>query len=171
MGDEYQRAGRDVSTLGASINHHGSLGGLFLRSIKAMPQHLAHIALTVREYDEAIAYYVGVLGFELVADEDRGNGKRWVLVRPSGSDSARGCSILLARGVGAAQLGSVGNQTGGRVFLFLHTDDFARDHAAYVARGVRFIESPRREAFGVVAVFEDLYGNKWDLIEPAGADL
>lgn len=135
-----------------------------------MPQHLAHIALTVREYDEAIAYYVGVLGFEVVADEDRGNGKRWVLVRPraAGAAGERVCSILLARGVGAAQLGSVGNQTGGRVFLFLHTDDFARDHATYLARGVKFIETPRREAYGVVAVFEDLYGNKWDLIEPAG---
>lgn len=139
-----------------------------------MPQHLAHIALTVRDYDEAIAYYTGVLGFELIADEPRGGGKRWVLVRPRGGTGGqgargldRGCSILLARAMGDAQLASVGNQTGGRVFLFLHTDNFARDHAAYLAKGVRFIEPPRHEAYGTVAVFEDLYGNKWDMIEPA----
>jgi len=127
-----------------------------------MRQRLAHVAIVVRDYDEAIAWYTGVLGFSLLEDSPRGPGKRWVLVAPPGGDSP---SLLLARAADAEQLAHVGNQTGGRVFLFLHTDDFARDHAAWVARGVRFIEAPRHEEYGTVAVFEDLYGNRWDLIE------
>lgn len=126
-----------------------------------MNQYLAHIAIVVRDYDEAIGYYTGVLGFELLADEAREPGKRWVLVAPRGG----GCALLLAKAANDAQASRIGNQTGGRVFLFLHTDDFSRDHTAYVARGVRFIEAPRHETYGTVAVFEDLYGNRWDLIE------
>jgi catechol 2,3-dioxygenase-like lactoylglutathione lyase family enzyme len=129
-----------------------------------MAQAIAHVALVVRDYDEAIAWYVDVLGFTLQADEPRANGGRWVLVAPRG---AGGTALLLARAATPAQAARLGDQTGGRVFLFLHTDDFARDHAALQARGVRFTEAPRREAYGTVAVFEDLYGNRWDLLEPA----
>ena len=127
---------------------------------------LAAVTLVVRDYDEAIAWFTGLLGFDLVEDAPLGNGKRWVTVRPRGG----GCALVLARASGDAQAASIGNQTGGRVGFFLHTDDFARDHAAWSARGVRFVEAPRREAYGVVAVFEDLYGNRWDLIEPASQD-
>ena len=123
-----------------------------------------HVALVVRDYDEALAWYVDVLGFERLCDEDRGGGKRWVLVAPPGG---QGTALLLARAVTPRQASRVGDQTGGRVFLFLHTDDFARDHAAMQARGVRFVEAPRHEAYGTVAVFEDLYGNRWDLLQPA----
>jgi catechol 2,3-dioxygenase-like lactoylglutathione lyase family enzyme len=122
---------------------------------------IAHVALVVRDYDEAIDYYTRALGFELIEDSPRGPGKRWVLVAPRGG----GMSLLLAHAATPQQTSRVGNQTGGRVFLFMHTDDFARDHQAFVARGVHFIESPRHEAYGIVAVFEDLYGNRWDLIE------
>jgi catechol 2,3-dioxygenase-like lactoylglutathione lyase family enzyme len=132
-----------------------------------MVQTLAHIAIVVPDYDEAIAYFTGTLGFELVEDEPRGPGKRWVLVRPPGSN---GTSLLLAKAVGAEQQSRIGNQTGGRVFLFLHTDDFARDHRTYAARGVHFVEAPRYETYGTVAVFEDRYGNRWDLIERRNAD-
>lgn len=130
-------------------------------------QEIALIALTVREYDEAIAFYVGVLGFVLVEDTALGEeeGKRWVRVRPAGS---AGVSLLLAKAVGDAQVASVGNQTGGRVFLFLETEDVARDHAALVAKGVAFVREPKSEAYGVVAVFRDLYGNLWDLVERRG---
>lgn len=127
-----------------------------------MQQSLAHIALVVRDYDEAIAYYTQVLGFELLEDTTLAPGKRWVLVAPRGN---RGSSLLLARAANPEQQSRVGNQTGGRVFLFLHTDDFQRDHRALLARGVRFVEDPRHEAYGTVVVFEDLYGNRWDLIE------
>ena len=120
---------------------------------------IAQIALVVRDYDEAIAWYVEKLGFTCLEDEDRGNGKRWVRVSPGGD-----FSLLLARAATPEQVGRIGNQTGGRVFLFMETDDFARDHAAFTARGVRFIEEPRREDYGTVCVFEDLYGNRWDLI-------
>jgi catechol 2,3-dioxygenase-like lactoylglutathione lyase family enzyme len=116
-------------------------------------------ALVVHDYDEAIAFYVGVLGFELAEDRDLGGGKRWVRVRGSG-----GGELLLARAVTAEQRARVGDQTGGRVFLFFETDDFARDHARLVGAGVRFLEQPRRESYGTVAVFVDLYGNKIDLI-------
>ena len=129
-----------------------------------MSQRLAAITLLVRDYDEAIAYYTAVLGFRLVADTPLGDGKRWVLVAPAGSDD---CQLLLAQPKNESERAAVGQQTGGRVFLFLHTDDFARDHAVWSARGVHFIEEPRHEPYGTVAVFEDLYGNKCDLIEPA----
>jgi len=128
-----------------------------------MARHeLAFVALVVRDYDEAIAYYVGVLGFELL--EDRyvpGQDKRWVSVRPHGS----ACGFVLARAANESQATAIGRQGGGRVFLFLHTDDFHRDYEDWKAKGVRFRESPREEAFGTVAVFEDLYGNAWDLIQ------
>ena len=123
---------------------------------------IAHIAIVVRDYDEAIDYYTRVLGFEMIQDEPRGPGKRWVLVAQPGNS---GASLLLAKAANAEQISRIGNQTGGRVFLFLHTDDFWRDHRALLAHGVHFVESPREEAYGTVAVFEDLYGNRWDLIE------
>jgi catechol 2,3-dioxygenase-like lactoylglutathione lyase family enzyme len=123
-------------------------------------------ALLVRDYDEAIGFYVGKAGFTLTADTDQGGGKRWVVVTPLSAKAAGRAGLLLARAVGAEQLARVGDQTGGRVFLFLETADFARDHARMSAAGVRFLEAPRHEPYGVVAVFEDLYGNRWDLIEP-----
>jgi len=122
---------------------------------------LAHVALVVRDYDEAIDFYTRALGFELVEDTKLGADKRWVVVAPSDG----GASLLLAKASNEVQLSRVGNQTGGRVFLFLHTDDFHRDHRAMTAHGVTFVEGPREEAYGTVAVFEDLYGNRWDLIE------
>jgi catechol 2,3-dioxygenase-like lactoylglutathione lyase family enzyme len=125
-------------------------------------RRIAHVAIVVRDYDEAITYYTGVLGFELVEDEARGPGKRWVLVTLPGGN---GTSLLLAKAANPEQASRVGNQTGGRVFLFLHTDNFRRDHQAMLAHGVHFVEAPREEAYGTVAVFEDLYGNRWDLIE------
>jgi len=130
-----------------------------------MKQTIATVALVVRDYDEAIAFYRGKLGFELVADTDMGGGKRWVVVSPPGGNGAR---LLLAQASGDEQLAAVGNQTGGRVAFFLETDDFARDFKAFTAAGVRFLEAPRHEAYGSVAVFEDLYGTRWDLIEPKG---
>jgi len=130
-----------------------------------MTRSIATIALLVADYDEAIAFYTGALGLLLAADTDLGDGKRWVLVAPEGTAGAR---LLLAKADGPEQAAHVGNQTGGRVGLFLQTDDFTRDHAAFVARGVRFLEPPRHEPYGTVAVFVDLYGNKWDLIEPKG---
>ncbi len=128
-----------------------------------MTQTIASIALLVDDYDDAIAFYVETLGFDLVEDTPLGAGKRWVLVAPPGASGTR---LLLARADGDAQAARVGDQTGGRVFLFLHTDDFRRDHKAMIERGVRFREEPRDETYGTVAVFEDLYGNLWDLIEP-----
>jgi catechol 2,3-dioxygenase-like lactoylglutathione lyase family enzyme len=122
---------------------------------------ITHFTYLVRDYDEAIAWFTQALGFALVEDTDLGGGKRWVLVEPDGG----GVRLLLAKAVGE-QADHIGRQGGGRVFLFLETDDFARDHAAFAARGVHFIEPPRHEAYGTVAVFEDLYGNRWDLIEP-----
>jgi catechol 2,3-dioxygenase-like lactoylglutathione lyase family enzyme len=127
-----------------------------------MAQHLAAIALLVRDYDEARDYYVGTLGFDLVEDTAMGEGKRWLVVRPPG---AAGTALLLARAVGPEQVARIGDQTGGRVFLFLWTDDFWRDYRAYAARGVAFTETPREEIYGTVVVFADLYGNKWDLIQ------
>ncbi|WP_405499566.1 VOC family protein [Streptomyces niveus] len=125
--------------------------------------HIALVTLVVRDYDEAIAFYTESLGFDLVEDTDRGDGSRWVVVRPPGGEGA----LLLARAADDAQRGRVGAQTGGRVGFFLHTDDFARDHARMLAAGVRFLEEPRHEPYGSVAVFEDLYGNLWDLLQPA----
>ncbi len=127
-----------------------------------MSSQLTLTALLVRDYDEAIGFYVDKLGFSLTADTDQGGGKRWVVVTPSRG----GPGLLLARPVGPDQAARVGDQTGGRVFLFLETDDFVGDHARMLAAGVRFLETPRHEPYGVVAVFEDLYGNRWDLIEP-----
>ncbi len=124
--------------------------------------HLAHIALVVRDYDEAIVWYTRVLGFDLIEDTDLGAGKRWVLIAPP---RARETRLLLAKAATPAQAARVGDQAGGRVFLFLQTDDFERDFAAMTARGVQFLEAPRRESYGTVAVFEDLYGNRWDLVE------
>jgi len=115
----------------------------------------------VKDYDEAKDYYSGVLGFDVMSDMPMGDGKRWVVVAPPGSEM----HVVLARASNAEQLSRVGNQTGGRVFLFLHTDDFQRDYQAYRARGVVFRELPREEEYGTVAVFQDLYGNLWDLIE------
>jgi lactoylglutathione lyase len=128
-----------------------------------MPQKLGYIALVVRDYDEAIAFYTTKLGFQLIEDTDLGNGKRWVRVRPPGSS---GTDLLLARAVNPEQASRIGNQTGGRVFLFLHTDDFWRDYQAMTARGVNFCRPPREESYGTVAVFQDLYGNQWDLLQP-----
>ena len=128
-----------------------------------MTQLLAHIAIVVDDYDRAIDYYTNVLGFELIEDSPRESGKRWVLVAPSGHG---GANLLLARAANPEQQSRIGNQTGGRVFLFLHTDDFARDYAAYIERGVDFIESPRDEAYATVVVFRDMFGNLWDLIQP-----
>src|SRR6266478_3860751 len=127
-----------------------------------MPQNLAHVAVVVRNYDEALAFYTNVLGFHLLEDTNLGAGKRWVLVGPPGSKAT---SIFLAQAATPEQITRIGNQTGGRVFLFLHTDDFWRDYHALVSRGVEFREQPREETYGRVAVFEDLYGNKWDLLE------
>jgi catechol 2,3-dioxygenase-like lactoylglutathione lyase family enzyme len=127
-----------------------------------MPQHIGYISLLVRDYDEAIAYFTGQLGLGLVEDTDLGNGKRWVLVAPPGSLETR---ILLAKAVTEDQARHIGDQTGGRVFLFLHTDDFWRDYAAYRAKGVQFRDEPRVEPYGIVAVFDDLYGNRWDLLQ------
>ncbi|MGI5480065.1 VOC family protein [Streptomyces lavendofoliae] len=127
--------------------------------------HIALITLVVRDYDEALAFYTGALGFELVEDTDRGQGSRWVVVRPRGTGPGTG--LLLARAAGAEQEASVGAQTGGRVGFFLHTEDFAGDRARMLAAGVRFLEEPRHEPYGTVAVFEDLYGNRWDLLQPA----
>lgn len=134
-----------------------------------MKQSVATVALVVRDYDEALAYYTGALGFRLVADRPHPTAsqpdKRWVLVAPPGAEGAGACRLLLARAKNAAELAAVGNQTGGRVFLFLHTDDFHRDHRAFKTRGVEFLEEPRDENYGTVAVFRDLYGNKWDLLQ------
>jgi catechol 2,3-dioxygenase-like lactoylglutathione lyase family enzyme len=126
-------------------------------------QSIVQLALVVRDYDEAIAYYTGVLGFELVEDTPMTPHKRWVVVAPRGGAGAR---LLLAKAASPEQAARIGDQTGGRVFLFLHTDGFHRDYDAMRARGVRFIESPRNEPYGTVVVFEDLYGNRWDMIEP-----
>ena len=124
---------------------------------------LGAVSLLVRDYDEAIAFYVGKLGFDLTSDLDMGGGKRWVTVTPKGGDTA----LLLAKATTPEQAARVGDQAGGRVWLFLETDDFARDHAAWTAAGVTFREAPRHEPYGIVAVFEDLYGNAWDLIQPS----
>jgi catechol 2,3-dioxygenase-like lactoylglutathione lyase family enzyme len=129
-------------------------------------QSLGLVSLVVRDYDEAIAFFVGTLGFELVEDSPvPEQQKRWVVVAPRGS-AAR---LLLARAKNAEEESRIGNQTGGRVFLFLYTDDFDRDYRAYMSRGVVFVREPARQAYGMVAVFQDLYGNWWDLVELARA--
>ncbi len=126
---------------------------------------VALATLLVADYDEAIDFYVRAVGFALVEDTDLGDGKRWVVVAPEGE----GTGLVLAKADGLAQLARVGDQTGGRVALFLSTDDFAADHARMARAGVCFVEEPRTERYGTVAVFEDLYGNRWDLIERAWA--
>lgn len=128
-----------------------------------MNAHLAIVSLLVRDYDEALAWYVGQAGFELLEDTVRSPDKRWVRVAPRGGT---GAALLLARAATERQLAQVGDQCGGRVWLFLHTDDFWRDYHAMVARGVRFCETPREEPYATVAVWEDLYGNRWDLLQP-----
>ena len=120
------------------------------------------VTLVVPDYDTAIAHYRDALGFSLVSDEPLGDGKRWVVMKP---DRDAGAGILLARAVGEQQETAIGNQAGGRVGFFLQTDDFARDHALYMSRGIEFLEEPRHESYGTVAVFHDLFGNLWDLIE------
>ncbi|NOI29808.1 VOC family protein [Vibrio coralliilyticus] len=125
-------------------------------------QKIGYMALVVDDYDEAIEFYTERLGFELIEDTNLGSGKRWVLVSPTGSDG--GC-LLLAKASNEEQLSRVGNQTGGRVFLFLHTDDFWRDYKDMQKNGIEFCEEPRVEEYGTVVVFKDLYGNKWDLLQ------
>jgi catechol 2,3-dioxygenase-like lactoylglutathione lyase family enzyme len=140
--------------IGGRVRHYG-----------AMPQSLAHIALVVRDYDEAIAWFTGKLGFTLVTDEYQPEqDKRWVLVAPPGAGEGA-TTLLLARASSPEQEPFIGDQAGGRVFMFLRTDDFDRDHEAMRARGVRFVREPKQAPYGKVAVFEDLYGNLWDLVQ------
>ena len=128
-----------------------------------MQQAIAHVALVVRDYDEALDFYVGKLGFRVVEDSYQpAQDKRWVVVSPPGESAT---SLLLARASNAVQEAFVGNQAGGRVFLFLRTDDFQRDYARMLDAGIRFVRPPREEPYGTVAVFEDLYGNRWDLVQ------
>jgi len=128
-------------------------------------QQLGLVSLVVADYDAALAFYVGKLGFKLVEDSlVPEQNKRWVVIEPPGAAGA-GAKLLLARGVGLEQLTRIGNQTGGRVFLFLYTDDFWRDFNAYKAHGVKFAREPSEAPYGTVAVFEDLYGNLWDLVQ------
>ena len=132
-----------------------------------MKQRIAHVALVVRDYDEAIAFFTQKLRFTLVEDTYQpAQDKRWVLVAPPGPAGADGPTLLLARATSPAQERSVGNQAGGRVFLFLETDDFWRDYRAMTEAGVTFVRPPSEQPYGIVAVFEDLYGNRWDLVQP-----
>ncbi|WP_221356168.1 VOC family protein [Streptomyces beigongshangae] len=139
-------------------------------------RRVALVTLVVDDYDEAIRFYTGALGFRLAEDTPRPDGSRWVVMEPgTGADPGAGpggggTGLLLARAKDEAQRGRVGDQTGGRVGFFLYTDDFARDHARMTAAGVTFLEEPRHEAYGSVAVFQDLYGNRWDLLQPAAPD-
>ena len=126
-----------------------------------MKQSLAHIAIVVKDYDEAITFYTTQLGFKLIEDTVLSETKRWVLVAPKNSD---GCQLLLAKAANEEQASRVGNQTGGRVFLFLYTDDFWSDYNDYTAKGIEFVRQQTKEEYGTVAVFKDLYGNLWDLI-------
>jgi len=136
-----------------------------------MRQTIAHVTLVVRDYDEAIAFFTESLDFDLIEDtpsKDRqGRDKRWVLIAPKNSRSTQ---ILLAKASNTEEASRIGNQTGGRVFLFLHTDDFWRDYNTMKAKGVKFVREPKEEEYGTVAVFEDLYGNTWDLLQPKQAD-
>ncbi|MFP2997713.1 VOC family protein [Spongiivirga sp. MCCC 1A20706] len=127
-----------------------------------MNQHIASVAIVVDDYDKAIDFYVNKMGFELSEDTPLSAKKRWVLVTPKGDNNT---SLLLAKADGAKQEAAIGNQSGGRVFLFLKTDNFKRDYQKMTANGITFLEKPRNEVYGTVAVFQDLYGNKWDLIE------
>jgi len=130
-----------------------------------MKQRLAHIAIVVTDYDEAIKFYTEKLHFELVEDTKLSETKRWVLVKPKGTD---GCCLLLAKAANEEQQSRVGNQTGGRVFLFLHTDNFERDYQDLLQNQIEIVRLPQKEVYGTVAVFKDIYGNLWDLIEPTG---
>lgn len=132
-----------------------------------MSRRLSLTALLVDDYDTAIVWFVDRLGFILCEDTDLGDGKRWVVVAPDRAPDHATAGLLLARAVGTRQVAAIGEQSGGRVFLFLETDDFARDHRLYAERGVRFVEPPRHEPYGIVAVFQDHWGNRWDLIQPA----
>jgi catechol 2,3-dioxygenase-like lactoylglutathione lyase family enzyme len=127
-----------------------------------MKQSIAHIALIVADYDEAIEFYTKKLNFRLIEDTPQSETKRWVLIAPEGAEE---CCLLLAKGVGDEQRGRIGNQTGGRVFLFLKTDDFRRDYENMLEKNIKFVRGPKTEDYGTVAVFEDLYGNLWDLVE------
>lgn len=128
---------------------------------------IAHVSLVVRDYDEALDFYLQKLDFQVLEDTGLGEGKRWITIRPNG---ATDFSIVLAKASNAQQLRWVGDQTGGRVFLFLYTDDFQRDYRKLVNRGVEFVRDPKTESYGIVAVFKDLYGNLWDLIQPSGTN-
>lgn len=128
-----------------------------------MKHNIAHVALVVADYDDAIRFYTEKLDFTLLEDTALGDTKRWVRIAPAGST---GACLLLAQAVGEHQSSRIGNQAGGRVFLFLYTDDFWRDYNRWIARGVKFVREPSEEVYGTVAVFEDLYGNLWDMIEP-----
>jgi catechol 2,3-dioxygenase-like lactoylglutathione lyase family enzyme len=153
---DYAQLDRECESL---TEHEASMGSFSCIQPQAS---IAHVALLVRDYDEAIAWYTGTLGFRLIEDSPRPEpGKRWVLVAPPGT----GTQLLLARAVGPAQQRWIGNQSGGRVFLFLQTDDFWSDYQSLQARGVRFVREPSVESYGTVAVFEDLYGNRWDLLQ------
>ena len=132
-----------------------------------MKQRLAHIAVVVNDYDEAIKFYTQKLHFNLLEDTRLSETKRWVLVRPKGSNE---CCLLLAKAATEEQISRVGNQTGGRVFLFLHTDNFERDYQNLLDNNIEIVRQPSREEYGIVAVFKDIYGNLWDLIEPDGPD-
>lgn len=132
-----------------------------------MKQNIAHIALVVENYDEAIKFYTEDLHFKLVEDTELSETKRWVLLAPQGSE---GCCLLLAKAANENQKSRVGNQTGGRVFLFLHTDNFKRDYQNLLDKGIKIVKEPAIEPYGTVAVFADLYGNLWDLIEPVEKD-
>ena len=127
-----------------------------------MPQQIAHVALVVRDYDEAIDFYVHKLGFQLLQDTPLSDTKRWVLVAPK---DTTGTALLLAKAANARQISCIGNQTGGRVFLFLYTDNFWQDYERMIGQGITFVRPPVEELYGIVAVFEDLYGNQWDLLQ------
>ena len=135
-----------------------------MRPRRGMPRcAIATVAVLVRDYDEALAFFCAKLGFDKLSDADLGAGKRWVTIAPAGG---QGAALLLAKAATPEQVARIGDQHGGRVGFFLETDDFARDYAAFTGAGVRFLEPPRHESYGTVAVFVDLYGNGWDLIEP-----
>ncbi len=133
-----------------------------------MNQKIVHLALVVRDYDEAIVFYTQQLGFELIEDTVLSKNKRWVLVKPKGNGT---CSLLLAKAANKEQEKAIGHQTGGRVFLFLHTDDFWRDYEKLVRNNVKITRQPDEQKHGIVAVFEDLYGNLWDLIQPKNSQV
>ena len=129
-----------------------------------MKQRIAHLSLLINDYDEALDFYIQKLHFTLIENTDLGEGKRWVLITPPGST---GCNLLLAKAINVEQKSRVGNQTGGRVFLFLNTDNFERDYQNLLNQGITIVRKPVKETYGTVAVFADLYGNLWDLIEPS----